>query len=124
MTSFFPTEFDFLLPRGLVDGKGQLHRQGRMRLATAKDEIACLKDERVRQDPTYGSLVMLAAVVIELGSLENITPELLENLYRPDFQYLRVFYEQIHQSAQPLLPTQCPSCQHPFQVALTPVGEP
>ena len=123
MTSFFPTEFDFLLPRGLPDTDGNLHRQGRMRLATARDEIACLQDKRVQQDPTYGSLVMLAAVTTRLGTLEQITPELLENLFRPDFQYLRVFYEQIHQSAQPLLPTQCPSCQHQFQVSLAPSGE-
>ena len=34
------TEFDFTLPRGLVDDEGGVHRQGVMRLATAKDEIA------------------------------------------------------------------------------------
>src|SRR5262249_47677686 len=33
------TEFNFTLPKGYVDSKGVLHREGRMRLATALDEI-------------------------------------------------------------------------------------
>jgi hypothetical protein len=36
------TEFPFSLPRGYVDGEGNLHRDGTMRLATAFDEIAPL----------------------------------------------------------------------------------
>jgi hypothetical protein len=38
------TEFDFALPRGYLDSSGELHREGRMRLATAGDEILPLKD--------------------------------------------------------------------------------
>jgi len=38
------TEFDFVLPRGFVAPDGSLHRKGRMRLATAMDEIAPLRD--------------------------------------------------------------------------------
>ena len=123
MISFFPTEFEFVLPKGLVDASGTLHRQGRMRLATAKDEIVCAQDPRVQADPGYATLVMLSAVITELGTLEDIPPELLENLYRPDFQYLKVFYEQIQQSAQPDLPVHCPNCQHDFSVSLMPTGE-
>ncbi len=33
------TEFEFSLPRGFVDFDGNIHREGRMRLATALDEI-------------------------------------------------------------------------------------
>lgn len=33
------TEFAFTLPVGYLDGDGTLHREGRMRLATARDEI-------------------------------------------------------------------------------------
>ena len=94
-----------------------------MRLATAKDELVCLNDSRVQGDPAYGTLVMLSAVITRLGNLETITPTLLEELYRPDFQYLRVFYEQIHQSAKPALPVHCPNCQHDFSVELSPTGE-
>jgi len=32
-------EFDFKLPKGLIDANGELHAQGKMRLLTAKDEL-------------------------------------------------------------------------------------
>ena len=35
----FKTEFKFTLPKGYIDSEGTLHREGVMRLATAKDEI-------------------------------------------------------------------------------------
>ena len=41
------TEFSFTLPKGYVDGEGMLHRDGVMRLATARDEIEPLRDQRV-----------------------------------------------------------------------------
>ena len=40
----FKTEFEFTLPRGVVDKDGNVHRKGVMRLATAKDEILPLQD--------------------------------------------------------------------------------
>ena len=45
------TEFPFSLPRGYVDGRGQLHRDGVMRLATAGDEIWPQTDPRVPREP-------------------------------------------------------------------------
>lgn len=124
MTSLFATTFNFVLPKGLIDAAGNLHRQGRMRLATAKDEIICAQNPIVQSDPSYSTLVMLAQVIEQLGDLETVTPELLENLFRPDFQYLKLFYEQIHQGATAKLTTQCPQCQHSFSVELTPSGKP
>ena len=45
------TEVPFTLPMGYVDGNGNVHREGRMRLATARDEIEPLGDAEVRQQP-------------------------------------------------------------------------
>lgn len=123
-TALFPTEFNFTLPKGLIDAQGHLHREGRMRLATAKDELRLLQDQRIQAHPAYGSLVMLSQVITRLGHLEQITPEHLEDLFRPDMQYLQVFYEQIHRSGQPQIAVQCPQCQHTFKAELSPVGEP
>ena len=122
-TALFPTEFDFTLPKGLLDAQGQLHRAGRMRLATAKDEMLLLQDPHLQANPAYGMLVMLSQVITQLGALERVTPADLENLFRPDIQYLRVFYAQIHQSGQPQLAVQCPQCQHQFAAELSPSGE-
>lgn len=44
------TEFTFQLPKGYQDEAGQMHRDGAMRLATAMDEIAPLRDPRVRDN--------------------------------------------------------------------------
>jgi len=33
----FKTEFKFTLPRGFVDAEGKIHKEGTMRLATARD---------------------------------------------------------------------------------------
>ena len=44
----FKTEFAFTLPRGYVDKNGNVHKEGVMRLATAKDEILPLQDYRVQ----------------------------------------------------------------------------
>lgn len=46
----FQTEYDFTLPKGYSNSDGTLYREGKMRLATAADEIIPLKDPRVRKD--------------------------------------------------------------------------
>lgn len=117
------TEFNFILPRGLVDEQGGIHRQGSMRLATAKDEIFVQKDRRVQNDPGYGVLVMLSRVITRLGSLSSVTPELLENLFTRDLAYLREFYNRINQQGDAYIPVQCPQCSSQFSVELSLSGE-
>ena len=41
------SEAEFVLPLGYVDPAGVIHRTGRMRLATARDELSPLVDPRV-----------------------------------------------------------------------------
>ncbi|WP_017327660.1 hypothetical protein [Synechococcus sp. PCC 7336] len=117
------TAFEFQLPRGLLDDAGQVHQQGRMRLATARDELAMQKDVRVRQEPAYGTLILLARTIAQLGSLTAVTAEDLENLFASDLAYLREFYNRINQQGHPYVPTQCPQCSHAFEVELTLSGE-
>lgn len=117
------TEFNFILPRGLVDEQGGIHRKGSMRLATAKDEIFVQKDRRVQNDPGYGVLVMLSRVITRLGSLSSVTPELLENLFTRDLAYLREFYNRINQEGDAHIPVQCPQCSSQFNVELSLSGE-
>ena len=117
------TEFNFILPRGLVDSQGAVHRQGVMRLATARDEISVQKDFRVQQDPAYGVLVMFSRVISRLGNLSAVTPELLEELFTRDLAYLREFYNRINQQGNAYIPVQCPQCSNPFSVELSLSGE-
>ncbi|BAY73925.1 hypothetical protein NIES25_03330 [Nostoc linckia NIES-25] len=117
------TEFTFTLPRGLSDGENRVHRQGVMRLATAKDEILVQKERKVQENPAYGVLVMLARVIVRLGSLNSVSPELLEGLLVHDIAYLREFYNRINQQGNAHIPTQCPHCNTEFSVELELAGE-
>ena len=49
------TEYEFTLPRGYIGPDGTLHKKGVMRLATAMDEIAPLRDPRVRANQAISS---------------------------------------------------------------------
>lgn len=114
------TAFTFLLPKGLIDDRGVVHREGVMRLATAMDEIAPQSDPRVVANPAYAPLVVLARVINQLGGLSALTPVMLEGLFAADLVYLQDFYLRIN-SAEPLfLETICPHCQEPLRVQTTP----
>jgi len=92
----FQTEVEFDLPKGYVDSSGTLHRRGVMRLATAADEILPLRDPRVAQNEAYLSVIILARVILRLGSLPEIHTGVIEGLYASDFAYLQKLYERIN----------------------------
>jgi len=90
------TEFEFTLPQGYVDEEGTVHKEGRMRLATAADEIQPLNDPKVQENSSYMTVVLLSRVVTQLGSIEEVTPEIIESLFVSDLAYLQRLYEQIN----------------------------
>jgi len=92
----FSTEFEITLPKGYLDSDGNLHRKGVMRLSTAIDEIAPLRDPRVKSNPAYATIIILSRVIIRLGALSEITPAIVENFFSQDLNYLQDFYRQIN----------------------------
>jgi len=78
------TEFDFTLPRGYVDRNGTVHRKGRMRLATALDEIAPLRDPRVKSNQAYLVIILLSRVITRLGQISEVNPKIVEGLFSSD----------------------------------------
>jgi hypothetical protein len=89
----FQTEYTFTLPKGYIDAEGSLHRDGTMRLATARDEIEPLRDQRVSgPDDPYLTILVLARVVTELGSLQQIGVREVENLFAADLAFLQDLY--------------------------------
>jgi hypothetical protein len=93
----FQTEIDFELPKGYFDEKtGELHRRGVMRLATAADEILPLRDPRVQQNEAYLAVIVLARVIVRLGSLTEVHTGVIEGLYASDLAYLQRIYEQFN----------------------------
>jgi hypothetical protein len=116
------TEFPFTLPKGYVDSEGNLHKEGVMRLATAFDEIAPLKDPRVQNNPAYLLVILLSRVVKRLGSLEVINPKVVEGLFAADLSYLQDFYRRINENGQSRLSIECPHCDRQFEVELDSPG--
>ena len=89
----FQTEYPFTLPKGYVDNNGSLHRDGTMRLATARDEIEPLRDSRVSgPDDPYLTILVLARVITELGTLRQIGVNEVENLFAADLAFLQDLY--------------------------------
>jgi hypothetical protein len=110
------TEYPFVLPRGYVDEHGQVHRDGVMRLATARDEIAPQTDARVRQNPSYLTVILLERTVTRLGSLPAVDTFVVENLFASDLAFLQDLYRRINQEGRTEAEVTCPSCGHGFAV--------
>lgn len=116
------TEFEFTLPKGYIDESGVLHRKGVMRLATAMDEIAPLRDIQVRNNQAYLTVAILARVITRLGDLTEVTSNVIEKLFTADLAYLQDFYRQINSDGTNVLSVTCPECGHQFQVETAEMG--
>ncbi|MFI5964525.1 hypothetical protein ACIA8J_20390 [Streptomyces asoensis] len=112
------TEFPFELPRGYVDDAGTVHRDGVMRLATARDELVPLRDIRVQENPAYLSVVLLGRVITRLGSLPLVHDGVVENMFASDLAFLQDFYRQVNAEGHTRASVQCPHCSEPFEVEL------
>jgi len=116
------TEFPFTLPHGYVDPDGTVHREGIMRMATANDEIAPLKDRRVQSNPGYLVIILLSRVITRLGDVEQITPKVVENLFAGDLAYLQDMYQRINGTGHNRVIVTCPHCEGMFEVELDSSG--
>ncbi|MER6778065.1 MULTISPECIES: hypothetical protein [unclassified Streptomyces] len=112
------TEFPFELPRGYVDDAGTVHRDGVMRLSTARDELVPLRDVRVQENPAYLSVVLLGRVIVRLGTLPMVHDGIVENMFASDMAFLQDFYRQINAEGHTRAAVQCPHCTEPFEVEL------
>ncbi len=90
-------EFEFTLPYGYQDEYGDLHQVGRMRLATARDEIEVWQTLQT-SNQAYLPIILMSRVVTALGTLPAhlLGPNLFENLYAADMAYLSELYLQLN----------------------------
>ncbi len=118
------TEFEFTLPKGYVDSEGKVHRKGIMRLATAKDEIVPLTDPRVQKNRAYLVIILLSRVITKLGDLkgDEITTDVIENLYSADLSYLQDIYRRINEDGTTVIKVRSPSGEE-FDFDLGTLGE-
>lgn len=113
------TSFDFVLPRGYVDAQGVVHREGTMRLATARDELMPLLDPKVREHEAFLSLVLLSRVVTRLGTLPMIDDQVIGGLWATDLAFLQDLYRRINTEGTTVAEVTCPHCS---QLVMVDVG--
>ena len=110
------TEYPFVLPRGFVDERGVNHREGVMRLATARDEIGPQTDPRVRQNPAYLTVLLLERTVTKLGTVPTVDSFVVESLFASDLAFLQDLYRRINQRGHTEADVTCPGCGKAFSV--------
>ena len=93
-----------------------------MRLATAYDEIAPMKDPRVQSNPGYLVIILLSRVIVRLGDLEQINPKVVEGLFSADLAFLQDFYRRINETGQSRVGVTCPHCDTKFDVEVNGLG--
>lgn len=116
------TVYPFRLPKGYLDQEGNLHREGRMRLATAGDEMGALRDARVKADESYLNAVLLSKVITSLGTLPEVTPEIVEGMFISDMEFLQNMYDTINKADKPQIQVTCPHCGKQFTDTLNFLG--
>jgi hypothetical protein len=110
------TEYPFVLPKGFVDDEGTLHREGVMRLATARDELEPLRDNRVKDNEAYATVIVLARVVTELGTV-RVNTATIEKMFASDYRYLQDFYRVINFGDPSILESMEPGSPFPEEAA-------
>jgi hypothetical protein len=110
------TEFEFVLPRGYVDSNGTVHRNGTMRIARARDEIYPQSDPKVRENPSYLTVILLTRTITELGTLPEVDTYVVENLFASDLAFLQDLYKRINQEGHSQAAVTCPHCNTEFTV--------
>ncbi|GAB3740764.1 hypothetical protein GCM10027598_70860 [Amycolatopsis oliviviridis] len=110
------TEFAFELPRGYVDDAGKVHHSGVMRLATARDELVPLRDDRVRENSAFLTVVLLARVITRIGDVTDVHAGVIENLFASDLAFLQDMYRRVNSEGHTRAGVACPECGHEFVV--------
>ena len=112
------TVYEFELPKGYVDSNGEVHKRGKMRVATAGDEISATRDPRVLSHPSYLTIVVLSKVIVELEGMETIVPNIVERFFTADLAFLQDMYQRINDVEPPTMTAVCPDCGKRFEVPI------
>lgn len=110
------TEYEFTLPKGFLDENGVLHRKGKMRLATAEDEISATRDPRVLSNPSYLAVALLSRVITELEGYNMITGTTIGRFFTADLAFLQDMYQKINDVEPPVMKAVCPKCGEKIEV--------
>lgn len=68
-----------------------------MRPVSESDEIFVTKHARYNVNHSFRIIALLSKVIIKLGTIEKITPEIIEKLYEDDLKFLINLYNQVNE---------------------------
>ena len=89
-----------------------------MRLATARDELVPLRDDRVRDNPAYLTVVLLGRVITRIGTIDDVHAGIVENFFAADLAFLQDLYRMVNEEGQTRASVTCPECAARFSVDL------
>ena len=89
-----------------------------MRLATARDELLPLYDERVQENPAFTTVVLLGRVITHLGTVPVMNAQIVENMFASDVAFLQDFYRRINAEGHTRAAVICPECSQRFTIDL------
>lgn len=116
-------EIDFTLPVGYIDGEGNIHKKGKMREATALDEIEIYNDDEVQFNHRYYDVHILARVITKLGDISPVDKSIIQDLFEVDFRYLQTLYKELNGELEKEAETICPECSNVNKINLSRVYE-
>ena len=93
-------------------------------LQQIKSNRQVLRDPSVRQNEAYMTIIVLSRVITRLGTLNDVNPGVVENIFSADLDYLQSLYRQINEAGDTSVPAVCPDCGRGFDVhGIAPTGE-
>ena len=113
------TEYTFELPKGYVDGKGQVHREVTLREITGADQEAMLNPQ-LRNNPAKMLTALLARVITRLGALEGrqIDTGVTAGMFKSDRDFLILKLKEIDSGPEMDIDVECPDCGRKFKAML------
>jgi hypothetical protein len=78
-----------------------------------------LRDPRVRDNEAYLTVLLLSRVVSQLGTLDAVTPAVIEGMWATDLSFLQDHYRRINTEGTARATVRCPSCEHGFEVEMS-----
>lgn len=99
----------FTLPFGYEKDE-KTYRNGKMHLATTGDELEIQDSDEAGINTRYRDMLLMSKVIDELDGLKPVTPEIIKDLYEPDFIYLQLLYRQLNGESGSSITAHCSSC--------------
>ena len=94
-----------------------------MRLATARDELVPLRDDRVRENPAYMTVVLLGRVVTPARHAStDVHAGLIENLFASDLAFLQDLYRRVNQEGHTHAARGVPALRAASSPSISPVS--